>query len=337
MEYLCDPDLTFGARCRLLYRNRNVKDMKLTLKLLTIVLFLPIAVWAQTNNRIVCDDNCKTESGAAAIKGDGFAVVSPVGRGTVKMIEMAPRLATLDGKTIAIVGGSFMARTTHPELKRLFEKHYPTSRIILLDEIGSAGVYPAPGVIRRSKDEFQERLRSMRVDAVISGNCGCGLCTPKEVGSCIAAEYIGIPAVAIAAPTFTEQVFYTSTNNGVPAPRVAEYPGAFAAHTTDELIKNTREVLFPQIVKALTSPITAEELARSAKSNQGGLRDDIFYGTLEEVNKHFCEMNLSDGLPIVPPTFEKVSEFLRYTDQNGMKRWPYFPWHIAILRFGTLR
>ncbi len=289
--------------------------MKLILKLFIFVAVLTTTATAQTNSRIVCDENCKTESGASVVKGDGFAVVSPVGRGTVQMIQMAPRLTTLEGKTIAIVGGSFMARITHPELKRLIEKNYPTARVILLDEIGSAGVYPAPGVTRRSKDEFQDKLRSMRVDAVISGNCGCGLCTPKEVGSCIAAEYIGIPAVAIAAPTFIEQVFYTSTNNGVPAPRVAKYPGAFSSHTTDELIKNTREVLWPQIVKALTTPITADELARSTKSNQGGLRDDIFYGTYQEVNDHFREMNWSDGLPIVPPTFEKVSEFLRYTDK----------------------
>ena len=312
--------------------------MKCIIRLLVILVALSSSVSAQTTSRIVCDENCKTESGSAVVKGDGFAVVSPVGRGTVQMIEMAPRLSSLEGKTIAIVGGSFMARVTHPELKRLITKNYPTARVILLDEIGAAGVYPAPGVTRRSKDEFQEKLRSMRVDAVISGNCGCGLCTPKEVGSCIAAEYIGVPAVAIAAPTFTEQVFYTSTNNGVPAPRVAEYPGAFSSHTTDELIKNTREVLWPQIVKALTTPISNEELARSAKKNQGGIRDDVFYGTYQEVNNHFCEMNWSDGLPIVPPTFERVSEFLRYTDMKWDETVAILPvahrnttvWHVAV-------
>ncbi|MBR2026440.1 MAG: hypothetical protein IKA07_04815 [Alistipes sp.] len=313
--------------------------MKFIPKLLTLLFVIHSATTsAQSSARIICDETCKTESGATITKGDGFAVVSPVGRGTVQMIEMAPRLTSLEGKTIAIVGGSFMARITHPELKRLILKDYPTARIILLDEIGAAGVYPAPGVTRRSKEEFQQKLRSMGVNAVISGNCGCGLCTPKEVGSCIAAEYIGIPSVAIAAPTFTEQVFYTSTNNGLPAPRVAEYPGAFASHTTDELIKNTREVLYPQIVKALTTPITAEELARSAKSNQGGLRDDIFYGTYQEVNDHFREMNWSDGLPIVPPTFEKVSEFLRFTDMKWDETVAVLPvahrnttvWHVAV-------
>jgi hypothetical protein len=159
------------------------------------------------------------------------------------MINMASRLSTLEGKTIAVVGGSFMASVTHQEIKKLILENYPTAKVLLLDEIGSAGVYPAPGITRRSKDEFQRRLRDLGVDAVISGNCGCGLCTPKEVGSCIAAEYVGVPSIAIAAPGFVREVYYTSINNGVPAPRVAEYPGAFASHTRDELIKNTREVL----------------------------------------------------------------------------------------------
>lgn len=150
-------------------------------------LFPSLQIFAQ---RVTCDETCKIEFQKPADEFNptvaesdkvNYAVVCPVGTGTVKMIDMAPRLETLDGKTIAIVGGSFMASITHPELKRLILEHYPTAKVILLDEIGSAGVYPAPGVTRRAKDEFQRRLREMNVDAVISGNCGCGLCTPKEV------------------------------------------------------------------------------------------------------------------------------------------------------------
>ena len=37
----------------------------------------------------------------------------------VQAITQSPRLKSLEGKTIAIVGGSFMASVTHPELKRL--------------------------------------------------------------------------------------------------------------------------------------------------------------------------------------------------------------------------
>lgn len=303
--------------------------------------------------RVVCDETCKIEFQkpadsviqgppvATKPKADAepyYAVVSPVGYSTVEPIKQAPRLQTLDGKTIAVVGGSFMASITHPEIKRLILRHYPTARVLLLDEIGSAGVYPAPGVTRRGKEEFQTRLREMGVDAVISGNCGCGLCTLKEVGSCIAAEYVGIPAVTIAAPGFVNEVYYTSINNGVAAPRVAEYPGAFTAHTQEELLRNTREVLWPQIVEALTRPIGDDELARNATRDKGDIRDDVFYGTLQEVNAHFCEMQWSDGLPVVPPTIDRVEEFLKYTDIAWNKTVAVLPvahrnttaWHVAV-------
>ncbi|MCM1092339.1 MAG: hypothetical protein NC421_00110 [Lachnospiraceae bacterium] len=267
-----------------------------------------------------------------------YAVVSPVGRSTVKMIDMAPRLSSLDGKTIAVVGGSFMASITHPEIKKLILENYPTAKVLVLDEIGSAGVYPAPGITRRNKDEFQKKLLEAGVDAVISGNCGCGLCTPKEVGSCIAAEYVGVPAVAIAAPGFVKEVYYTSINNGVPAPRVAEYPGAFTTHTREELIKNTREILWNQIVKGLTKPITEEEINANSTREKGDVRDDVFYGTMQEINEHFREMKWSDGLPIVPPTYDAVNEFLKYTDQNWDETVAVLPvahrntmiWHVAV-------
>ena len=299
--------------------------------------------------RIVCDDSC-TLADASPIdvisndpmltKDDktGFAVVSPVGHSSVELIQQAPRLETLDDKTMAVVGVSFMTSITHPEIKRLILNNYPSAKVILLDEMGIAGPYPAPGVIRKAKEEFQAKLKDLGVDAVISGNGGCGLCTPKETGSCIAAEYLGIPSVIIAGPGFIEQARYTALNNGVPVMRVAQYPGAFATHTEDELIKNTREVLWPQIVEALTKPISPEELSSGISGNKGDVRDDVFYGTLDEVNEYFKEMKWSDGLPIIPPTYEKVQSFLKYTDMRWDETVANLPiahrntttWHVAV-------
>ena len=289
--------------------------------------------------RIVRDETCKVEYGLDTTHSAvNYAVVSPVGRSSVEMIEMAPRLETLEGKTIAIVGESFMTHVIHPEIKRLIQKNYPKAKVITMDEIGSAGPYPAPGVTRKRKEEFEAKLKSMHVDAVISGNGGCGLCTPKETGSCITAEYIGIPSVVIAGPGFADQAYYTAYNNGVPVMRVAVYPGAFATHTKEQLLQNTREVLWPQIVEALTKPITHEELDRSTRRDHGDIRDDAFYGTLDEVNEYFKEMNWSDGLPFIPPTYEKVSEFLRYTDYAWDETVAVLPiahrttttWHVAV-------
>ena len=286
--------------------------------------------------RIVCDESCRLADETFAEA--GYAVVSPVGQSSVEMIDQAPRLETLDGKTIAVVGVSFMTSVTHPEIKRLILENYPTARVILTDEIGICGPYPAPGVRRKSMEEFQRKLRELTVDAVISGNGGCGLCTPKETGACIAAEYLGLPSVLIAAPGFMDQARYTALNNGVPVMRVALYPGAFATQTAEELVRNTREILWPQIVDALTEPISDKERSDGASGSKGDIRDDAFYGTIDEINEYFADMEWSDGLPIVPPTYEKVESFLKYTDMNWDETVAVLPvahrnttvWHVAV-------
>ncbi|MFC1986813.1 hypothetical protein ACFLWC_07515, partial [Chloroflexota bacterium] len=51
--------------------------------------------------------------------------------------------------------------------------------------------------------------------------------------------------------------------------------------------------------------------------DEPGSKDIIFKGTFEEVNRFFYENEWSDGLPIVPPTVEKVEEFLRYTGRSA--------------------
>ncbi len=252
---------------------------------------------------------CKLPGSSASDAASG--VLAPVGRDSIKPIEQAPRLTTLEGKTVAVVGGSFMASVTHPEIRRLIRQHYPTAKVLLLNEIGSAGPWPGPGVIRPQKDEFCRKLREWKVDAVISGNGGCGLCTPKEMGSCIAAEHLGIPAVMIAAPGFTEQAKRAARTAGVPMPRVAEYPGAFTAHTREELLENTRRVLWPQIVDALTRPFAEAEREETAPPPDGV----VFTGNYDEIEHYFAENGWTDGLPIVPPTPERVAAFLKYTDR----------------------
>ncbi len=258
-----------------------------------------------------CDDSgvCKLPGSSS----DGTVqVLSPVGASSVKALPQSPRLSTLEGKNIAIVGGSFMASVTHPELKRLLLKDFPKAKIYVLKEIGSAGPWPGPGVIRQQKDEFMQNLKRLKIHAVISGNGGCGLCTPKEMGSCIAAEYSGIPSVMIAAPGFSEQAKKSARTAGVMLPRIAIYPGAFSAHTREELLKNTREILYPQIVKALTAPFTEAERNEAQRENSSDAM--VFKGNLDEINLFFTQNGWSDGLPIIPPTAERVAEFLKYTD-----------------------
>ena len=239
-------------------------------------------------------------------------VLSPVGKSSIKAIKQPERLAALNGKNIAITGGSFMASITHPELKRLILRDCPDAKIYVLSEIGSAGPWPGPGVIRQQKDDFINNLRRLKIDAVISGNGGCGLCTPKEMGSCIAAEYSGIPAVMIAAPGFSDQAKLAAQIAGVMMPRIAVYPGAFSAHTQDELLKNTEKFLYPQIIKALTTPFSETEKSAAIPNNTA--KEFVYKGCLDEINLYFTQNGWTDGLPVIPPTPARVAEFLKYTD-----------------------
>ena len=267
-----------------------------------------------------------------------YEVLSPVGQSSVDMIELAPRLESLEGKTIALVGGSFMASVTHYELKRLIQENYPTTTVYVLTEIGSAGLFPGPRVRKPKVERFQQKLIEYGVDAVISGNGGCGICTPKETGNCIAAEYIGIPSVMIAAPGFDSQAKTTAFNNGVPVLRVAVYPGAFASHTVEELKQNTREVLWPQIVEMLTTPITAAEIINNQQLEPTDPQAPVFSGTIDEINEFYNDMLWSDGMPIIPPTVERVEEFMKFTDYRWNRTIAVLSpsyrqslvWHVAV-------
>ena len=238
-----------------------------------------------------------------------YTVCVPVPQADIKNIPPTKPLDTFDGKTIALVGGSFMANITHPELKRLILTAHPSAKVYLLNEIGSAGPYPRPGVVRREKDEFQKRLREYGVDVVISGNGGCGLCTPKEVGSCIAAEAIGIPSVMITAPGFTAQARNTAKTAGVGYLRIAEYPGAFSSESRDLLIEKTRNVLWPQICQALKEENRKKELFSPSQR-----RENVLSGTESELRQMFLDSGWTDGLPVNLPTEDNVAEFLKFTD-----------------------
>lgn len=244
-----------------------------------------------------------------------FRVVSPVSRPAVRPAPMAPRLDSLDGKTVALVGGSFMAGVTHPEIRRRILAAHPTARVLLFDEVGSAGPYPAPGVVRREKDAFERRLRELGVDAVVSGNGGCGLCTPKEAGSCIAAERAGIPSVMVAAPGFADQARAAARAAGLPALRVAVYPGAFAADSRETLLDNAARILWPAVERALTAPFEAAETNAPALP-AGDPAAPALEGTYEEVCRAMADSGWTDGLPVVPPTPELVAEFLLFTDRG---------------------
>lgn len=246
-----------------------------------------------------------------------YKIVSPVPIGSsIEDITQPARLngeSALNGATIALVGGSFSASVTHRVLADMLIEDYGC-KIYFMEEIGKGGTFNPLSPSDKSK-EFQQKLINYGVDAVISGNCGCGICTVKETGNALAAEYIGIPSVVVAAETFVPQVESTGFNRGVPVVRTAAYPGAFANDETAVQQQKAREILYSQVVTGLTTQITQEEIDRIAGAAGSASYDDvIFTGSYQRVQEFYEVSEMSDGLPVVPPTQEKIEYYLQFTN-----------------------
>ena len=258
--------------------------------------------------------NFSAEASNAEPTKNEYQVVSPVPNGSsIEPITQPDRLTTLEGKRIALVGGSFSASVTHAVIADLLVERYNCTVFYMTEEIGKSGTFNPNSISDKSK-EFQQKLKDYRIDGVISGNCGCGICTVKETGNGLAAEYAGVPAVVVGAEAFVPQIESTGYNRGVPVVRTAAYPGAFANDTTEEQQRKARDVLFDQIVTAFTEPISQTEIDRIAGAVAGVNYDDIvFTGSHERCQQFFEVYEMSDGLTIVPPTREKVEYYLQYT------------------------
>lgn len=124
-----------------------------------------------------------------------------------------------------------------------------------------------------------------------------------------AAEAAGVPSTSLVCDGFLEQGTTTATGLGMPNLPMARLPGHVDTQTDDELLDNLLSVTLPGLVHSLTSPPSA-----ATTTTEPQPRDVVAEGSFEEINQAFYEMGWSDGLPIVPPTREKVERFLGYTD-----------------------
>jgi hypothetical protein len=127
-----------------------------------------------------------------------------------------------------------------------------------------------------------------------------------------AAERAGIPSVSLVCEGFAGQASSTAEGLGFTHLPVAIMPGHVNMQTYEELKNNILEVTAGQVVKGLSEEPEPEE----ERETEPQPRDVVFTGSFEEVNDFFYGREWSDGLPIVPPTIDKVEQFLRFTERK---------------------
>jgi hypothetical protein len=126
-----------------------------------------------------------------------------------------------------------------------------------------------------------------------------------------ACERAGFPTSSLTCEGFLGQAAATAVGLGMPNLPVAMIPGHPGVQSLEELRANVLEVTAQQVIDNLLSQPAELEMAAEPSP-----RDIVFRGTFEEVNAYFYEREWSDGLPFVPPTVEKIEEFLSFTDRD---------------------
>ncbi len=120
-----------------------------------------------------------------------------------------------------------------------------------------------------------------------------------------------MPTASLVCEGFRGQAATTAAGLGLPGLPTALVPGHVDVQSTEELRHNVAAVTVDAVIRNLTEapPRAGGAVVEPAPA------DIVFEGDLDEVNRFFYENDWSDGLPIVPPTPDRVRAFLDFADR----------------------
>ena len=126
------------------------------------------------------------------------------------------------------------------------------------------------------------------------------------------AEAAGVPSSSLVCEGFLGQAATTAVGLGMPNLPLAPVAGHVDTQTDNELRANVLGATLDAVVANLT-----ERPADALPTVEPEPREIVFEGSFEEVNRLFYENRWSDGLPVVPPSVDKIEAFLAFADRPG--------------------
>jgi hypothetical protein len=101
-----------------------------------------------------------------------YEVTSPLGDPVVETITMAPRLDTLEGKTIGeLWNGGFRGDESFPIIERILRERFPTVKLIPYTEFSLCTIASLhPEDKEQTLETLRAELKEKGCDAVITGN-----------------------------------------------------------------------------------------------------------------------------------------------------------------------
>jgi len=123
---------------------------------------------------------------------------------------------------------------------------------------------------------------------------------------------VGIPSSSLTCEGFLGQAKATSVGLGLRGLAVAKVPGHVGVQSKEELARHSLESILPAVIANLTEPPAVGALTSEPRAG-----DIVCKGTAAEVNDYFLQNEWGDGLPVVPPTRERIAQFLKHTPRQA--------------------
>ena len=227
----------------------------------------------------------------------------------MKPSGLNPRVDSLEGKTIGIFwdgkagGNNFCAA-----VEELLNKRFPTAKTMRVEWNDVVSAEQA----RKEMDTFVLAIAD-------SGAAGW-----IWVQQAIALEKLGKPGVFVITDVAHWNAEISAKDHGMTSVRIVRVPNIdyFPNRATVEQVRPVAESAIDRIIDALTKPLTEEEKNPKPESEQEApasveIKAESYNSALEKFNQLYLDNHWGDGLPLVPPTEEAVTQML-----TGTKRSP---------------
>jgi len=133
---------------------------------------------------------------------------------------------------------------------------------------------------------------------------------------------LGIPTVALITEHFIKLVKENTAKKGMPNLRVTYVPSPVWGKTAERLRRDlegkspiTGEMIMPEIIAHLTKPLSKED-SNTASIEQSAGPTEFGPAGEDELQSLFIEKRMTDYLPIILPTKERVAEMLKGTSHS---------------------
>jgi len=239
-----------------------------------------------------------------------YATLWPLGRSAQRGRRAQAGLEGFSGARIALVWDHLFKGD---EILRAFEERLGAqfADIEFIDHTHFVGDF---GDDYSGFDTLRTQLAHAKADAAVVAVGACGRCTAGVMRAVATAEEANLPAVGVVSSGFEAMARAIASIFGDDDPRLAVYPGSIQTDTDETFRHKVRDVVIDEVEAALRR--SKGGVAIEEAEIEPDPREVVFTGSLDEVQEHFLTQGWSDGLPIVPPTPDRVDRFLAATGED---------------------